>query len=273
MLLCSTRILVADFTLCFILPVYATAGTFSILDLTDRVSITDDNQTGRLEGHPCPAVDESCIFQINFPAGAVSAMSTIGIDNGVNIFEQDNTTQLSDMLTNELTCGPTATCWTFGSDPAVESQPRPGFSSMVEDATMMQPATKITYFDAGGNRLQEADTIQFQSNSDPDVPVPEPASALIALIGLAVLGIPILRRRTIISATSPAPFSRPAAFVASLAAFHVFVYDKKMRPGFARHSDGVFRRQTELTGEGINPDLQAVAQLVRKQSLVRRSNY
>ena len=138
---------------------------------------------------------------------------------------------------------------------------------------MMQPATKITYFDAGGNRLQEADTIQFQSNSDPDVPVPEPASALIALIGLAVLGRPILRRRTIISATSPAPFSRPAAFVASLAAFHVFVYDKKMRPGFARHSDGVFRRQTELTGEGINPDLQAVAQLVRKQSLVRRSNY
>lgn len=173
------------------MPLGASAGTVTFLDLTDNVTFGDDS--GRGSGN-C-GVGESCTVTLLAPTGASSGNfspiisfnwaepgGTILSDTfaGSIIFNNQNPPFASIVFTSDVE----------GSSLGGACTP-PNPSCLAEDGTV-QTAFSITWLNGAG-AIVGTDTIKFQSDvSD----APEPAAFCLAAIGMAVLLLAALRKRT-----------------------------------------------------------------------------
>jgi len=156
----------------------ASAGSITINDLTDTITITD-NTGGRFS--PIPCVGEICGFNIAGPAGTASLTPNFV---GANLHEP-GAPNASDTLEGQFLT--TSTSWLFTSD---GESGLPFFigggsnvNDLVEDGTA-QNAIVIRYFNVD-SQPNGTDTIFIQS--DVESGVPEPSTWLMALGGLALL--------------------------------------------------------------------------------------
>jgi len=168
---------VLTFAVCLAVSGTASAGNILIDDLTETLTVTGDTDVGaRLTG--VTIAGESVTFEIDAPANA----STIGIPfvSNLNVLESDGT--VSDTL--QLTAATSLqSFWQFNSDDEAPLQLLSNAISIIEDGTR-QFGFEVFYFDANGD-VFNTDTIQFESDA---ASVPEPSSAVMAVIGLAMTG-------------------------------------------------------------------------------------
>jgi hypothetical protein len=170
--------------LAIFLPASSSAGTITIVDGTnDTISFIDT--TGRLTTANCPGPEaSSCSFTITAPDGAVS-----GSADHPNAALLEPLTQVASdtlTLTNTATFG--GTTWSFFSDAdGVLTTPtsKATIFSLPEDGTAQLVAT-ITYLNGAGG-VFGTDTIKIQSDVEPVVATPEPASASLLLLGGGIL--------------------------------------------------------------------------------------
>jgi hypothetical protein len=170
------------FLLAFLLgPPAAKADTFVFNDLSDTVTASGPGGSPV----PCaaPLVAEQCQFVISAPAGT-TLFSSVFINN---ISDPDGIT-ISDQITSAIKLSPTPIATvTFISD----SSESPlglclGTCSLTETGGV-QTAGTITWFGPGGvSDVLRTDTIQFASDT---TEVPEPASWLLVLTGLPLVGL------------------------------------------------------------------------------------
>jgi hypothetical protein len=182
-------------------PPAAKADTFVINDLTETPTISGLGASPVACTAPPFFFDEDCSFQISPPAGATSvhASSSVFPANATSfgglIADPDGTT-ISDEITVFGTTEPFGVSVHFISDISGESSfglcfvaPGIGGCGLIENGEV-QTAGTITWLDSAGATVR-TDTIEFVSDTDA---VPEPASWLLVLTGLPLLGRRRLRR-------------------------------------------------------------------------------
>jgi hypothetical protein len=186
-------ILAVALAVCFILPSAASAATFTINDLTDTVSVSDTNGSGRLLGVSCNG--EGCFFSI-FGLQGPTGFFTVTY-NGIQVFELDMLEPGSGLVSDIISLSDfnsTSTFWNFLSEAENALQGGNGVPTLLEDGTS-QATLVIHYFNAQEGD-EGMDVINILSDiSDPAPSVPEPASGLTAFIGLGTLGGFWFRRR------------------------------------------------------------------------------
>ena len=177
---------------CFTLPARAANVTFTILDTSsDTIAVSDDNQTGRLSfpGFPftCTGVEgpsSPCFFSIFFPSGtnrfAISMGGTSA--SAVNLLESFSPFIVSDTLQQQDQTA-TSTLWEFFSDSETPLGSVPG--PVLLETGAVQPTLVITYFNAS-NAVIGTDTLNIQSDAPEGVP--EPATVVLGLSGLVLIG-------------------------------------------------------------------------------------
>ena len=178
-----------------VLSATVSAGTITIHDLTDNVLITDDTN-GRVS---FDCTGESCSFTITAPQG--TAQISFEGNAIFNLREPPNLGQpISGVPVSEtlfLTGSTTrddieiTTSFQFISDTETGLSPLLNSQDLFEDGTA-QPTIVIDYFDANTS-FTGSDTIKVQSEII-EGRVPEPSTWLMALSGLALLGVPRVRR-------------------------------------------------------------------------------
>jgi hypothetical protein len=167
--------------------------TFAVNDLTDTATVTDPGSTGRLTSVNCSG--EGCTFTVSFPTGVgtitsyqlVAGGSVVPNFSSVFFLEPPSTFQVSDILT-QTDATSSATFWQFTSD--TESPLTLGSGTTLTENGTAQSAFTIQYKNVDGTVIAQ-DNITVQSDVEG---VPEPSTGLIALSGLAGLGI-VFRRR------------------------------------------------------------------------------
>ena len=182
----------AALLLAFLLsPPAAKANTFVFNDLSDTVTASGPGGSSV----PCaaPLVPEQCQFDISPPVGTKEE-SAFGI---IDISDPGGIT-VSDFITvgrGSLETGALVASVSFRSDPAESSigpcPPTPFTCQLLgTENGQIQTAGTITWLDSTGAPLR-TDTIEFASDI---TDVPEPASWLLVLTGLPLLGRRRLRR-------------------------------------------------------------------------------
>ena len=136
----------------------------------------------------CGTSTEMCPFTLQHFQSAFANPSPVA----VNIFEPGGQI-LSDTLQLTFVEG-SKTFWTFNSDvEGMTLSPIIGGQTIVEDGTA-QTVVTIFYGDFNG-APNGTDTILIQSDLVEGVGVPEPSGLMMALSGLAFVGVPAIRRR------------------------------------------------------------------------------
>lgn len=161
----------------------ASAGTVTINDLTDIVSVTGD--IGNRLDTNCSG--ETCLFSFVGPPGNTGF--TLNFPGGANLIEP-GATNASDTLAN-IGIATEQTTWSFTSD-AESGLPLltgSGINTLTEDGTP-QSVIVVSWFNSLTPLIQ--DTIVIQS--DLEVAVPEPSTWWMALSGLALLVLHLRRR-------------------------------------------------------------------------------
>jgi MYXO-CTERM domain-containing protein len=190
----SAATILGSMAACLFIPSSLLADTFAINDLTDTVSVTDVDNSGRLFGVFCSG--ENCEFDIHFVAGTAAYAVTYNgitftpITAGLNMLEPGTGT-VSDTLqqTDDST---SATFWQFSSDTETPLAGIPNAPNLVEDGTA-QSTLVIDYLNSDKTQIGQ-DVIKIQSDVEN---TPEPSARPVALaILLAVLGVAFVRRRS-----------------------------------------------------------------------------
>ena len=183
---------------CYTTPAHAANIAFTIHDTaSDIITVTDDNQTGRLSfpGFPftCTGVEgpsSGCFFSIFFPSGtnrfAISMGGTSA--SAVNLLESVSPFIVSDTL-QQADQTATSTLWEFFSDSETPLGSVPG-PSLLENGAV-QPTLVITYFNAT-NAVIGTDTLNIQSDAPEGIP--EPATVVLGLSGMVLIGVWRLRQ-------------------------------------------------------------------------------
>src|SRR2546430_16423426 len=140
----------------YTLPARAANITFTIFDTSsDTISVSDDNQTGRLSfpGFPftCTGVEgpsSGCFFSIFFPSGtnrfAISMGGTSA--SAVNLLDSVSPFLVSDTL-QQADQPATSSLWEFFSDSEIQAGVVPG--PVLAETGAAQPTPVITYFNPG----------------------------------------------------------------------------------------------------------------------------
>lgn len=163
----------------------AFASTILISDVAEGPPVV----TGPVTGLICSvSVFEQCSFTIPAPAGATALFIDFV---QVNMFEPGSNA-VSDQLSEDDPV--LASFWFFQSDvdggqPLLPFIGGPNTNNLTENGSP-QTAVTITYRDVTGAFIG-TDVIQIQS----DVPVPEPSSGVLALLGLGAVGVVRWRTR------------------------------------------------------------------------------
>jgi hypothetical protein len=178
---------VSALALALFLPASSSAGTITIVDnlANDTISFTTDIGV-RLGTANCPGPEASgCSFTIASPDPAFSSST----DHSPASLLEPGTQVASDTLTLTNTATFGGTTWNFFSDRDVvltgPNLKAPVSFSLTEDGTAQTMVT-ITYFNQAGG-LVGTDTIKIQSDVEPVVGTPEPASASLLLLGGGLL--------------------------------------------------------------------------------------
>lgn len=185
-----------------ILPARASNVTFSIFDpSSDIISVSDDNLTGRLVISPssCPGTEgptSPCFFTILAPTGTGSFTVTMGgtAASTVELLDPGLTPPTVSDILQQSDSTASATFWNFFSGTGLN--PVSGALSLMETGAPL-PTLVITYFNVDRTQIG-TDTFIIQS----DVPaIPEPATVVTGLSGLVLVGVGLLRRRSVVQKT------------------------------------------------------------------------
>lgn len=175
----------------------AIAGTINIFDTSDVITESDD-LGGRLQNFSC--IQESCTFDVLAPAGVLVGPSTSSLILDVfGVFVEPGSNLISDMIQGAILANDRISL-SFISDNDVPGSLGTCSTICIKENGSLQPLARITW---NSFPSIEIDTIQVQS--DVIETIPEPATILLMLAGLATLaGIQGRRARAALSRISVA---------------------------------------------------------------------